>query len=274
MNRYLTALKNLIASVKTNPRLLSKQLYHHKYIHEGELFSANYNDPNPWSIEIQTTDLDNPLFNYFKENKRGNGIWKWNHYFEIYHKHLAKFVNTSVNLLEIGIYSGGSLKMWHEYLGSHSHIYGIDIEQACQSYENDYTSIFIGDQENRTFWHNFRESVDSIDIIIDDGGHTPAQQKITLEEMLPALNPGAVYICEDIHGKSNAFTNYLFSLINELNQYEQLDMSAPGSKATAFQSCIHSIHFYPFAVVIEKRPKLIKQFSCPKMGDQWQPFTF
>ena len=268
------ALVNLINSARTNPQLLSRQLYNHKFSHEGELFASTYKDQNRYSDETLTDELDNPLYNYFKNNKQGNGIWKWTHYFEIYHKYLAKFVNTPANLVEIGIYSGGSLKMWHEYLGSNAHIYGIDIEKACKSYENDYTSIFIGDQANRDFWRNFRESVAGIDIVIDDGGHTPEQQKVTLEEMLPVLKPGAVYICEDIHGKFNAFTAYLFSLIDELNQFDRLENPPLRSKASVFQSSIHSIHFYPFAVVIEKRQNVIENFSCPKMGDQWQPFTF
>jgi hypothetical protein len=33
-----------------------------------------------------------------------------------------------------------------------SHIYGVDIEEACKKYENDYTTILVGDQADREFW--------------------------------------------------------------------------------------------------------------------------
>ena len=36
-------------------------------------------------------------------------------------------------------------------------------------------------------------------------GHTPEQQIVTLEEMLPHLRPGGVYLCEDVHGIHHDF---------------------------------------------------------------------
>jgi hypothetical protein len=47
------------------------------------------------------------------------------------------------------------------------------------------TSIHIGDQGDREFWRAFRERVPPVDVLIDDGGHQPEQQIVTLEEMLP-----------------------------------------------------------------------------------------
>ena len=99
----------------------------------------------------------NPLWEYFQSYEKGPGIWKWEHYFEIYHRHLAKFVGRKVDVLEIGIYSGGSVEMWRSYFGKNSHIYGIDIEKACKAYENDHVSVFIGDQADRVFWSTFRK---------------------------------------------------------------------------------------------------------------------
>ena len=34
--------------------------------------------------------------------------------------------------------------MWRHYLGAGCLIYGVDIEPACKSYENEYVKIFIG----------------------------------------------------------------------------------------------------------------------------------
>jgi len=41
--------------------------------------------------------------------------------------------------------------------------------------------------------------VPRIDILIDDGGHTPAQQIATLEELYLHIQPNGVYVCEDLH---------------------------------------------------------------------------
>src|SRR4051812_44526614 len=55
--------------------------------------------------------MPNPLRAFFDARREGPGIWKWTHYFDIYHRHFARFVGREVHVLEIGIYSGGSLEM-------------------------------------------------------------------------------------------------------------------------------------------------------------------
>ena len=97
----------------------------------------------------------NPLLQYFDSHKSGRGIWKWRHYFDIYHRHFAKFVGREVHIAEIGVFSGGSLDMWKTYFGPRCHVYGVDIEPACKTYEGDRVKILIGDQANREFWKAF-----------------------------------------------------------------------------------------------------------------------
>src|SRR5205814_962082 len=58
----------------------------------------------------------NPLEEYFYNNP-GRGACKWHHYFEIYHRHFAKFRGQSPIVVEIGVAFGGSLPMWHQYFG-------------------------------------------------------------------------------------------------------------------------------------------------------------
>lgn len=209
---------------------------------------------------------DNPLLDFFRANKEGPGIWKWEHYFEVYNRHFSKFVDQQVNILEIGVYSGGSLNMWRSYFGEQSHIFGIDIEPACKTYEREGVTINIGDQEDRQFWKMFRDSVPEIDVLIDDGGHKPEQQMVTLEEMLPHLTPGGIYLCEDVHGLHHELMAFVSGLISELNR--SVDKGAPGD----FQKCVHSIHVYPYLLVIEKHKTQPEIFHAPKYGTEWQPF--
>src|SRR3954468_13923984 len=71
------------------------------------------------------SNIDSPLERYFDSVSEGPGIWKWRHYFPVYHRHLSKFVDKEVHIVEIGIYSGGSLPMWLDYFGEGCHVYGV-----------------------------------------------------------------------------------------------------------------------------------------------------
>ena len=214
-------------------------------------------------------ELSNPLWTYFNNHLEGRGIWKWEHYFDIYHRHFSKFVGKPVNVLEIGIYSGGSLDMWKSYFGSECHVYGVDVQEACKEYEAERVSILIGDQGDPGFWVNFNKQVQDIDILIDDGGHKPNQQMVTLEQMLPRLRPGGVYLCEDVHGIHQGFVAFVGGLVSELNN---ISWGSDPSKKTPFQSACYSIHFYPYLVVIEKNVNSPSGFIAQKHGTQWQPF--
>ncbi len=217
----------------------------------------------------------NALRDYFEANKEGPGIWKWDHYFDIYQRHFDRFVGGAVNILEIGIYSGGSLGMWKAYFGPRCSIYGVDIEDACRVYEGDRVKVFIGDQGDRAFWKRFRDQAPPIDILIDDGGHMPEQQIVTLEEMLPHLRPGGVYLCEDIHGDTNTFSYYMSGLAAHINSMVSPVATADKgilSRTTPFQAAISSIHLYPFISVIERSQQPMESFAAPRRGTEWQPF--
>lgn len=213
-----------------------------------------------------------PLYEHFQQNLEGPGIWKWTHYFEVYHHHFQRFRNTPLKLVEIGIYSGGSLPMWRSYFGNDCTVLGIDIEPACESYSSDGIEVFIGDQESPAFWNEFRKIVGSFDLVIDDGGHTPGQQIVTLEQTLPYLSPGGVFVCEDVCGLSHRFTAFASALVQRLNAAENRSAEGLGYSTTNLQRMVHSIHFYPFMCVIEKHPLPRTKLMAPRHGTEWQPF--
>lgn len=268
---YLSRLYSILRAMAKHPRVLGQTMKMLPSIGDGISFSRAFQDSAPEMTDPYPASR-NTLWEYFQNHQEGPGIWKWEHYFDIYQRHFAKFVGQKVNVLEIGIYSGGSLEMWRSYFGDNCHIYGVDIEKACKKYENDHVSVFIGDQADRSFWNTFINSVEGIDILIDDGGHAPEQQQITLEEMLPHLRPGGVYLCEDIHGSFNRFSTFATALVNELNSVNRIPGSLLANSVTQFQSAIHSIYFYPYVVVIEKHLISPSKLSAPKHGTEWQPF--
>jgi hypothetical protein len=215
------------------------------------------------------TGSSNPLRAFFESRKTGKGVWKWDHYFDAYHRHFGKFVGSNVNVLEIGVYSGGSLEMWRHYFGPGCHIYGVDIEMACKCYEDETTTIVIGDQGDRDFWRAFKGKTPAIDILIDDGGHRTEQQIVTFEEMLPHLRPGGIYLCEDVRGEHNGFSGYMQGIVANLNAFRG---SGSEVSTTEFQAWIRSVHFYPYMTFIEKADRPVRQFIAPKHGTEWQPY--
>jgi hypothetical protein len=221
----------------------------------------------------------NRLECFFADRKTGRGIWKWRHYFEMYDRHFRRFCNTEVHILEIGVYSGGSLEMWQDYFGPRARIYGVDLAPECKAYESPSVRIFTGDQADRAFWHNFRQQVPVLDIVIDDGGHQPTQQVISLEELLPHLRQGGVYLCEDVVSTGmHPFASYVHGLAHRLNDFTGVVGNEADAERrlvcppTALQRAIASVHLYPFVAVVERNPVPIAEFVAPKHGSEWQPF--
>ena len=269
-------LHNLLGGGVRDPRLTAEALNLVPAAIRGMQFGRSVNFPNQAEATAESATTENPLLAHFDAHTEGPGIWKWRHYFDIYHRHLARFVGREVHVMEVGIYSGGSLPMWREYFGKGCHIHGVDIESACLAYQAEGTEVLIGDQGDRTFWKKVRQQVPRIDVLIDDGGHEPEQQLVTLEEMLPHVSPGGVYLCEDIHSASNPFAAYVQGLARSL--YSAVPSKVPAGTTgvafspTEFQRVIDSIHLYPFVAVIEKRAPLLTQLIAAKHGTQWQPF--
>jgi hypothetical protein len=229
----------------------------------GRRFGRHFGSA-PDSLPVwEPSAATNPLEAYFDAHTEGPGIWKWRHYFDIYHRHLSKFAGTDAHIVEVGVYSGGSLQMWRDYFGARARIYGIDIEPACRAYESDQVRIFIGDQADPRFWETFRNEVPEVDVVIDDGGHRPKQQIATLQGLLPFMRSGGVYICEDILGEDQPFHSYLMGLASNLHVEEKL---------TAFQQRVGSMHLYPYLTVVELASQVPTEFVCPRHGTEWQPF--
>ena len=72
---------------------------------------------------------------------RGRIADKWAHYFPIYERHFARYVNTPFVFIEIGCGKGGSLQLWKEYFGPLVTIVGIDIREKCRQFEEDQIHV-------------------------------------------------------------------------------------------------------------------------------------
>lgn len=109
-----------------------------------------------------------------------------------------------MNILEIGVQSGGSSRVWREYFGSATNYIGIDINPNCLEVESKSLGIkiIIGSQDDETFLTQVCLDYGPFDLIVDDGGHETMQIITSLKILWGCLSDDAVYAIEDLHSMS------------------------------------------------------------------------
>jgi len=194
----------------------------------------------------------------------GNLIHKWDHYFEIYERYFEKYRDREVCILEIGVSQGGSIQMWKKYFGDKLKIYSVDINPECEKFRDLTTELYIGSQEDPIFLKKLQDELPLMDIIIDDGGHTMKQQKLTFEYLFLKLKEGGIYFVEDTHTsywkiygggikKSGSFIEYSKNIIDSLYNGHLID---PGKVINnEITKHIYSISFFDSIVVFEKQKR-------------------
>jgi hypothetical protein len=204
----------------------------------------------------------NPLTEYFEHNP-GRLINKWQHYFDIYHRHLAQFRGQKCTLVEFGVFHGGSLQMWKHYLGSQAHVIGVDIDPRLGDLGEPGIEIVIGDQGDRAFLKSLVERIGPIDVVIDDGGHRMQQQIATFETLFPTVVDGGVLIVEDTHTsywaeygggfrEPQSFIEFSKRIVDELHAWHRRDRDPRRFSPSLFARTIKALHFYDSLVVVEK----------------------
>jgi len=106
--------------------------------------------------------------------------------------------NAKLNILEIGINEGGSIRLWHDYLKK-SIICGVDIDDKWKlpvgTPDNYDIDIFYLDAYTE-------EGLDRItsgyDVIIEDGSHLLTDQIFALENLPSYLKAGGILVIEDV----------------------------------------------------------------------------
>jgi hypothetical protein len=131
-------------------------------------------------------------------SKGGTDKNSYHSYIEnFYEKEFSFYREKNISLLEIGIETGGSLKLWKEYFLNSKSIIGVDIDddKIDQRYKNiDGVMMYFGDAYDEKFSKKFK----TFDIIIDDGPHTLESQLKSIEIYLPKLKQNGLFIIEDI----------------------------------------------------------------------------
>jgi hypothetical protein len=119
----------------------------------------------------------------------------------------------TVNVLEIGVRKGGSIKLWRELFSPASHVYGIDISTMAPQFPLDgHIKTLLGsttydDDARKRLWAGLSDV--RFDIIIDDGDHNDWAQFKTFSLLGPLLKETGVYIIEDVfvpNGRNSYYT--------------------------------------------------------------------
>lgn len=117
-------------------------------------------------------------------------------YIEVYESLLAPYRN-GCTLMEIGLGLGLSLEMWREYMPT-SRIIGVDIGIAFDPAPHLATGtiLVVADATKPEFLDKIKEY--RFDVVIDDASHAADDQESTFRLVKPQLNPGGIYVIEDI----------------------------------------------------------------------------
>lgn len=194
------------------------------------------------------------LSQIYKANKYELG------YIDIYEQYFSKIKLKKLNILEIGIDKGPSLRVWSDYFVN-SKIAAIDIVQSNLNLKN--VKIFCGDQSNEAFLFSVISEYGYFDIIIDDGSHQSKHVIKSFNYLFNYLSENGIYIIEDLHysyypryggsrinlNKKNTSMNFLKSLTDCIN-YE--NYNRPFYTKNKFDGKIRNVNFYQNCAVITK----------------------
>jgi cephalosporin hydroxylase len=198
------------------------------------------------------------LLDIFVQNT-GEGVDKWHHYLPLYERYFAAWRNRPLRFLEMGVYRGGSLRMWRRYFGPEATIFGIDIDPACARFDGQDGQVRIGSQTDPGFLNAVIDEMGGVDVILDDGSHRMNDIRVSLGALFPRLSSGGIYMIEDLHtaywkeygGGRQApanFFNTLRSMIDDMHVwYHQA-----GTVHAATAAGVTGIHVHDSVVVLDK----------------------
>jgi len=124
-------------------------------------------------------------------------------YLSTYEKLLVKKKDTAKNILEIGIQSGGSIKLWHDYFPNAT-IYGLDKmgeEHIWDKIKNkDRIILYCSHDAYDTdkFKTTFLDKDIKFDLLLDDGPHTLGSMMTFIQLYSQIMADDGILIIEDV----------------------------------------------------------------------------
>ena len=184
----------------------------------------------------------------------------WTGFLKIYDKYFQDFKDKEINILEIGVDKGKSLKLWRNYF-TKAKICGIDIEKM--NFNIDGVELITMDQTDTESLKKICEKYKYFNIIIDDGSHVSKHIITSLNFLFDYLAPQGLYAIEDLQTsyfprfggsrvnlkKKETSINFLKSIVDSIN-YEHRDR--PFFKTKKFDGLVEFVHFYQNMAILKK----------------------
>lgn len=114
-------------------------------------------------------------------------------YLPIYERYLAgRELRT---ILEIGVYSGKSLKMWRDFFPD-AQIFGLDVDPGCRKFSEGNVLVATGSQDDPAALDDLIELSGGFDLVVDDGSHVNSLTMKSFEHLWPHTRQ--LYVIEDL----------------------------------------------------------------------------
>lgn len=147
---------------------------------------------------------------------------KFGHGYIPFYDEEFKILNSVKNVLEIGVWKGGSLQ-WLSYKFPEALIHGIDAINVNE-FVSDKVRIYQFNQEDRENLNEFILNCENyFDLIIDDGGHNMEQQQTSFGVLFKMVKPGGLYVIEDLHTSNWDMFKKPEDLISTLDMLNKLN---------------------------------------------------
>lgn len=170
----------------------------------------------------------------------------------IYPRYLEARRNEALKVLEVGIAYGGALQAMRDYLPNSQIIgYDLDLEQ-CRIEDSTRITLMQGSQDDRTKLRELVNAFGPFDMVIDDACHLFNPQRVSLEELWPAVKPGGLYFIEDVFTLAGKRGNASSQIFHHLKETWLTEDKFAKKNFIDFNKDVAAMTFYPTLIVIEK----------------------
>jgi hypothetical protein len=122
-------------------------------------------------------------------------------YLDLYELILRHKKYTATDVLEVGIWNGGSIKLWHDYFVN-ANVYGLDIMKLDNVWDEvknkDRIKLFTEINAYDTNVFNEKFSDKKFDFVLDDGPHTLESMITFITLYSKILKEDGILIIEDV----------------------------------------------------------------------------
>jgi cephalosporin hydroxylase len=140
-------------------------------------------------------------------------------YLPLYQTLLINKKETAKNVLEVGIYKGGSIKLWHDFF-TNATVFGvdiIDIKNVWDGIKNNERIVLHTSSDaynNEWFKKTILDKNIKFDFILDDGPHTLESMKQFIRLYTQVMTDNGILIIEDVQS-----WDWIELLLNEVPEH-------------------------------------------------------